>query len=412
MIIQIKKNFNLNSFMIKTAIIFIIVNSLIAITFPVYAQQTEWKLSQVMQRQGSQWETVVGQESFSSRNQKVKVLDALPALLDSDIESSLPGADESLFLTGLSKQARIKRAVILFQPGLKSYIKDANQGKIEALVKRFESEGYTVYEGTVSDKVVTKVITNGHYSKLIYCGHGGEYKDETKTSKVSTIAGRSAKSWKAHIRMILQMHYSKPELRMTPEQAYQRSVRESENFGFEEVVNMSCYSLSDKSCAHLFCKPGGIYWGVPTRYTAADGLASIVNWFADARNKLEKYVTPKKEQNVGLKDIIVNKEEIQISVWDHGCEDGDKITLRINDVDICTSLLLTKKKKIFSHTLTGVENTLKVIAVDSGTDCPEKPKPQTWNSAAIEIKGATKNGRQFWKLREGDDSEVRLVLQP
>ncbi len=99
-------------------------------------------------------------------------------------------------------------------------------------------------------------------------------------------------------------------------------------------------------------------------------------------------------------------------IWDHGCQDGDKITIEINGQAVVKNMALTKSKKTVPYTLPGAQNTFRLIATDSGKDCPPKPKNKTWNSAAIEIKGAVKNGRQTWNLKQGADSRVNLIFQP
>ncbi|RZN82870.1 MAG: hypothetical protein EVB11_06775 [Winogradskyella sp.] len=117
-----------------------------------------------------------------------------------------------------------------------------------------------------------------------------------------------------------------------------------------------------------------------------------------------------KEQH--LRDIVVSKRTVTINVWDHGCEDGDKITLRINGITHLSNYNLVKKKKSFQVTLPSGNNTLELIADDSGTDCPAKAnKADTVNSAAISVSDATKGGYQTWLLKQGSSSRANFIVK-
>ena len=114
-----------------------------------------------------------------------------------------------------------------------------------------------------------------------------------------------------------------------------------------------------------------------------------------------------------IDEIVVTQQNVTISVWDHGCEDGDVITLRINGQAFLSNYRLTNAVKNFNVTLPVGTNLLELVAVDSGTDCPPQPdRSKTWNSAAIKITHAIKGGNQTWKLKQGAVIRANFVVSP
>ena len=113
-----------------------------------------------------------------------------------------------------------------------------------------------------------------------------------------------------------------------------------------------------------------------------------------------------------ITEIVVTQQTVTISVWDHGCQDGDIINLSINGQNYLTGHTLTNAKKAFQVTLPTGTNRLEILAVDSGTDCPPKAdKSQTLNSAAIHISHATKGGSQSWTLKMGARTSANFIVQ-
>jgi hypothetical protein len=113
-----------------------------------------------------------------------------------------------------------------------------------------------------------------------------------------------------------------------------------------------------------------------------------------------------------LEDIVVNNRTVTITVWDHGCEDGDKITLIINGVVHLRNYNLVKTKKSFQVNLPSGKNAFQLVAVDSGTDCPPKAnKSDTINSAAISVSNAVSGGNQTWLLKQGSSSNATIIVK-
>ena len=117
--------------------------------------------------------------------------------------------------------------------------------------------------------------------------------------------------------------------------------------------------------------------------------------------------------DIGITEIVVTQQNVTISVWDHGCEDGDIINLLINGQVYLSNHILTNAKKNFNVTLNTGNNYLEIVAVDSGTDCPpNSDKTKTRNSAAIHITNAVQGGDQSWELTMGASTRANFVVRP
>ncbi len=140
-------------------------------------------------------------------------------------------------------------------------------------------------------------------------------------------------------------------------------------------------------------------------------IVSAQNRVITMFTKLKNNNNPNNPNIKKLTDIVVKQQQVTIKVWDHGCEDGDVISLLLNGQTIFRNLRISKKGNSANVYLPLGQNRLRVIAVDSGTDCPPKSnKAQTVNSAAISISNASKGGRQSWSLRQGDVSDANIVV--
>jgi hypothetical protein len=101
-----------------------------------------------------------------------------------------------------------------------------------------------------------------------------------------------------------------------------------------------------------------------------------------------------------LKDIVVSSRRVTIAVWDTQCEDGDRISVRINGMTVVNNVTLTKARKSFDVTLSGPINSMELISESTGTDCPpgRVPLDQTVNSGAMAVSNAIEGGTQNWQL--------------
>jgi len=123
-------------------------------------------------------------------------------------------------------------------------------------------------------------------------------------------------------------------------------------------------------------------------------------------------VQPQTPGDKHIVDIVVTQQNVTISVWDHGCEDGDIINLLINGQVYLSNHTLTNTKKEFNVTLSSGKNYLEIVAVDSGTDCPpQQDRTKTRNSAAIHITNAISGGDQSWELGMGARTGANFTVR-
>lgn len=114
----------------------------------------------------------------------------------------------------------------------------------------------------------------------------------------------------------------------------------------------------------------------------------------------------------GIDDIVVSQRDVEITVWDHGCFDGDIVTILINNQPFISNLTITLEGYTKGIILPKGNNTITVIAVDSGTDCPpQEDKSLTRNSASISITHAIQGGSQRWELKQGGVVTANFIVQ-
>jgi len=103
-----------------------------------------------------------------------------------------------------------------------------------------------------------------------------------------------------------------------------------------------------------------------------------------------------------LTDVTVDRRDVTITVWDHGAEDGDIISIYLNGKVIKSKLLLTKKKQSFRVQLTGGQNQFEVEAVNEGSTPP--------NTATVEISNVTKGKpSQVYERKTGKRASMNLT---
>ncbi len=103
-----------------------------------------------------------------------------------------------------------------------------------------------------------------------------------------------------------------------------------------------------------------------------------------------------------LTDVTVDRRDVTITVWDHGAEDGDIITIYLNGKVLKSKLLLTNKKQSFQVKLTGGQNRFEVEAVNEGSTPP--------NTATVEISNVTKGKpSQVYERKTGQRASMNLV---
>jgi hypothetical protein len=103
-----------------------------------------------------------------------------------------------------------------------------------------------------------------------------------------------------------------------------------------------------------------------------------------------------------LTDVTVNRRDVTITIWDHGMEDGDIISIYLNGKILKSKLKLTNKKQSFKVKLTGGQNRFEVEAVNEGSSPP--------NTATVEISNVTKGQpSQVYERKSGQRTSMNLT---
>ena len=183
-------------------------------------------------------------------------------------------------------------------------------------------------------------------------------------------------------------------------------------------MNMSCWSLSTTDLAQQFVKPRGDYYGSKQRFSSfpppfciPGNLVFGGQYFMD-HYKVPKPASPPEKK---LNPVEIKRQvTVTIKVWDNACEDGDAISLKINNQVLLNNYSIKKKAKQIEVTMVPGTYTMKLKAESSGTDCPpgRKKRSETLCSAAISFSGAVKNGSQSFELREGSVSTFSITMRP
>ena len=105
---------------------------------------------------------------------------------------------------------------------------------------------------------------------------------------------------------------------------------------------------------------------------------------------------------MNLTDVTVDRRDVTITVWDHGAEDGDIISIYLNGKVLKSNLKLTKKKQSFQVKLSGGQNRFEVEAVNEGSTPP--------NTATVEISNVTKGkSSQVYERKTGQRANMNLT---
>ena len=75
--------------------------------------------------------------------------------------------------------------------------------------------------------------------------------------------------------------------------------------------------------------------------------------------------------------LYLSNRQITLRVWDNNKEDGDKVSVKLNDEWILSNHVITKKDRVLNLSLTGFENSLVLYAQNLGKNPP--------NTAAFRI---------------------------
>ncbi|QTD37550.1 hypothetical protein JL193_15975 [Polaribacter batillariae] len=95
-------------------------------------------------------------------------------------------------------------------------------------------------------------------------------------------------------------------------------------------------------------------------------IDSIVKEELKPENYLKKFSETKIASGEKV-SVFVYTSKMKMEIWDYGKEDGDKITILLNDVEVLKNFSVTKKKKSIILDLKEDKNLIKIITVDGGS---------------------------------------------
>ena len=101
-------------------------------------------------------------------------------------------------------------------------------------------------------------------------------------------------------------------------------------------------------------------------------------------------------------------------MWDSQCEDGDRVSVRINGQTVVNNVMLTNARKSFEVFLPEPVNSMELVSESSGTDCPPGtvPPDKTVNSGAMTVSSAIEGGSQSWQLANSTrGSTARIIVK-
>lgn len=122
-----------------------------------------------------------------------------------------------------------------------------------------------------------------------------------------------------------------------------------------------------------------------------------------------------------LRDFTVNTSNLQICVWDYSCEDGDRVTVRVDSgarrLTLFSNFKLANAKSCrplnlasMSRANIGSGFSVKVtLRADNGTG-GEGNCPNNVNTGAISVSGG--GGEDNWSLRGGTGSTGSVTYYP
>ena len=105
----------------------------------------------------------------------------------------------------------------------------------------------------------------------------------------------------------------------------------------------------------------------------------------------------------GAGNVIVNSQQVTIRVWDNAAEDGDRIDLFLNGAKLLDNHTLTNAGRSLNVWLPRGHNTLKVLALNTGSSGP--------NTASVSISNVTSgSGTQTWNANQGAYSQCTITV--
>lgn len=96
----------------------------------------------------------------------------------------------------------------------------------------------------------------------------------------------------------------------------------------------------------------------------------------------------------------VKNSTVQLQLWDGGVEDQDSLTILLNDEVVEAAFEITKEKKLLTLPLRKGKNTVKIRALNEGTEAP--------NSARITVIDGDRKYSLISFLKKGEEAKVTV----
>ncbi len=105
---------------------------------------------------------------------------------------------------------------------------------------------------------------------------------------------------------------------------------------------------------------------------------------ADDTNTVVVPTAPEKREIKVVKEYIMNRKTLQIEIWDNDQEDGDMVSIMLNNRWILRGVKVTKTKKKLEIPLAEGNNTLILHADNLGTAPPNTAAVSFWDSEGLQ----------------------------
>lgn len=102
-----------------------------------------------------------------------------------------------------------------------------------------------------------------------------------------------------------------------------------------------------------------------------------------------------------ITSVYLNSNEVELELWDAGQEDGDKVTVYVNDKILLNNYEIKREKKIIKLSLLTGESVIKIVALNTGTIAP--------NTAMISIRSNDKTIKLQSHLDKNNFTVVKVV---
>lgn len=102
-----------------------------------------------------------------------------------------------------------------------------------------------------------------------------------------------------------------------------------------------------------------------------------------------------------IASVFFNANEIELEIWDAGKEDGDKVTVFVDNKPVLTNYEIKNISKTIKVTLKKGEALVKIVALNNGAVAP--------NTAKVKLKGAGKDVELITNIEKDNSTSIRII---